>query len=572
VQDLNQFPHGVPRVIPPEEFFQAHQRLREADYRDHWLRDVALAKIQAYAQEQQRYRKETPQDEIYYLWALCLQVEILDYYEQHTQMQEVLEKDGTFLKNDLRASGILGTGYGLVSRPLMRQQLWLLILLAHSEYRLSNPKEAKQILEDVRDQLDTHFPLDKEKNPDEPSYGLRARIAYSLGQVLRHLSDPNARAEFIYAIWCTRQRLLAKTLKYGRSPEREQSYANYIVAKSFAFGLAWASFHNGELQRALGAASAGSALLESGNDPVHKAYAHVMYAQILSAKARPVRNSDFTPRDLDETIELLVPIAIHEDSPLTIVPKLLARARYVLANAYFLAHRLREAEQLARQVYDGKSPGRWRLECAALLVRILLVEDRIDDARRYSDTLLILTKEPTVTNAQRAEALLCHVEVLLQAYSQEKNPETGKAIEKALDEAANLTKDNPLLSSACVIERGRYYVRIKNKDKAQGELSTWEVMAGKIENGYIQQMGEDLRWEIARLDPRLIIEPEVLLDAGDHGKVDRMMRYWILLLMNSKYGPQFRKKASEFLDVAESTIDNWVKDTGFIPRNKKGPA
>jgi tetratricopeptide (TPR) repeat protein len=126
-------------------------------------------------------------------------------------------------------------------------------------------------------------------------------------------------------------------------------YANYIVAKAFSFGLAWASYQSGELQRALGAAAAGSALLETSNDLVHRAYAHVMYAQILAATIRPVRDGSRPPAELDEAISLLTPITTREKSPLTAVPKLLARAQYVLGHVYFLAGKYREAEELARR-------------------------------------------------------------------------------------------------------------------------------------------------------------------------------------------------------------------------------
>ena len=569
-----QYPHKKPHIEPPAEFFKTYERLREADYSDHWLLDTALDKIKAYAEQQKRFKTQSTQDEIYYLWALCLQAEILDYYERHEPMSDVLKEDGERLQKEMKA-GMLGAQYSDPSKPLVRQKLWLLVLFAHCKYRLYQPEDARQILQDVREQVNAHFPLEKKKQQNEPSYGLRARIAYSMGQVLRHLSDLHAREEFMQALYFTRQRLLAKTKKYGYCPEREQKYANYMVAKSFVFGLAWASFQGGELQRAMAAAAAGSSLLQSANDPVHRAYANVMYAQIMSAMAQPVRNNQAVPPGLTEAIALLEPLAHldpppREESPLVIVPKLLARARYVLANAYFMAGRLTEAEMLARQVYVGKSPGRWRLECAGLLIRILLLEGRIDEAQKFSQELQELAKQEIVTDAQRAEAYLSNVEVLLKKNGKAKDPKTDHLIEKELEKATKFAQGNPLLTAMCIAQRGRYYMRIRNKDKAHAELVLWETIAEKIENGYIKQMGIDLQEELGKIDFRLVIEPEEIQGKGDWKKVESQAKYWLLNVIYSIAKPgKFTETACEVFGVQPNTLATYMRHVGFkLPSNK----
>lgn len=620
--DVPRYLHLKATIEPPPEFLRAYERLREANYSDPWLLDTALPIIAAYANEQRHHHRNSPGDEICYLWALCLQAEILDYYEKHKQMRIVLETQGNRLKNDME-DGMLGAGHiaGPSTLLLRRQQLWLLVLYAHSKYRSNQPQEARQILEAVRRQVNIYFPLDRKKKPVEPSYGLRARIAYSLGQVLRHLSDLSAREEFMTAIYFARQRLLAKTEKYGYCPEREQKYATFIIAKSFVFGLAWASFQGGELKRALGAAAAGSALLESSNDPVHRAYAHAMHAQVLSAIARPVRDAGPVPSDLQEAIDLLEPLAdwrpgqknrtarvAAKPSPLRIVPKLLSRTRYVLANAYFAAGRLPDAEELAREVYDGKPPGRWRLECAALLVRILLVEKRIDEAETFSGKLLDMVKEKprskankesisdnqesgpgekarilaearneTVTDAQRAEAYLCHVDVLLRKATHVPEPKTDQLIEKQLEQAARLSEGRPLLIAMCIVQRGRYYMRLMEKDKAREQLALWDRIAGKIENGYIEQMGADFREDLAQLDDRLVIERNVVQGKGAWKEVEKKAMYWTFgaIYATAKPGKFTRNAREAFGGVAPNTLIKYMKKAGFRPpanRDRAKPA
>jgi hypothetical protein len=215
----NYFPHGKPKLTPPDEFFRAYELLREADYRDFWLRDTALATLEQYSKDQKPNKDKSQVDELYYLWCLCLQAEIRDYYEDYAKARQILEDEGKALKKQLRdnelgmpplvaqqgngARDLIESPGALPSqdaqKPLLRQQLWILILYAHCEYRSHKWDEARALLLEIRRQVDRHFPLD-ETNPDEPSYGLRARIAYSLGQVGRRLSDLGARSEFVSAI------------------------------------------------------------------------------------------------------------------------------------------------------------------------------------------------------------------------------------------------------------------------------------------------------------------------------------------------------------------------------------
>lgn len=116
------------------------------------------------------------------------------------------------------------------SKPLLRQQLWTLVFYAHCHYRAVRMQDAQTLLLGIRSCLDEHLPLDA-TNRDEPSYGIRARVCYSLGQVARQMSDVGkAREEFIGAITFTKKRLADKVRKAVNRRDLEQNHANYAFA------------------------------------------------------------------------------------------------------------------------------------------------------------------------------------------------------------------------------------------------------------------------------------------------------------------------------------------------------
>jgi tetratricopeptide (TPR) repeat protein len=584
------FPHGVPKIKPPEEFFEAHVRLREADYRGPWLRETGLKCIEKYATDQGHHKTKSTTDEIYYLWALCLQAEIYDYYGEYDEARGVLEIEGARLLQDMK-NKILGAQHeGLPSRPLLRQQLWALILWAHCHYRryrMPDLETAQQMLVDIRKQIEHYFPLGAGTKQEEPSFGLRARVCYSLGQVARQMSDLGAREEFISAICFTRKRLLAKTEKASDFLDREQKYANYIIAKAFSFGLAWASYQCGELQRALGAAAAGSALLRTTNDDVHASFAQVMYAQILSDTA-DVTSADGLER-IAEAIGVLEPLADQERSPLKTIPKFLGRAQYTLARVYFIAGRHKEAEKLTRDVSGAqKSGSRWHIECATLLVRLLLAQEKFKEACEQSNVLMELKENGT--DGQRMEALLCRAEVLMQSGSK-----SYGEIVTALQQAETLAQGNPLATAVCSLQRVRYYIVIGNKDLAREEMSKWDIRKHAIEHHYVFRLAEDVKRQLSAADHRLIILPEDLAPAihdgsfrrgdkngqkdrktrkkkvGAYGIVDRKAKEWLIRQLYARYGDRYLldENPDRFLGVTKTAVEDWQRKIKFNPMKEK---
>src|SRR5436305_12657265 len=104
------FPHGKPKIIPPGEFFKAYECLREADYRDFWLRDIALGRLKAYSSQQKAHKEESGEDELYYLWCLCLQAEIHDYDEAYPMARQMLAAEEDRLKRIMKKDDLGSLG------------------------------------------------------------------------------------------------------------------------------------------------------------------------------------------------------------------------------------------------------------------------------------------------------------------------------------------------------------------------------------------------------------------------------------------------------------------------------
>lgn len=565
----NPYPHGKPAIFPPQELFEASNRLRQAEYDEAWLRNEALPSIERYAAALKRHAANfKSEDEIYYLWALCLQAEIHDYYGDRKAALNVLIKDGQRLEQQL-PKGTLGYSVSReFSPPLMRQQLWTLVFYAHCHYRSVKMEDARALLKNINNYLDEHLPINP--NNKEPSYGLRARVAYSLGQVARQMSDVStARDQFILAIDFTKKRLTAKLGKPRTNRAREQTYANYIIAKAFVFGLAWASYHSGELQRGLAASAAGSAMLETTGDELHKAYAQVMYAQILTAQARPVGRGEDVPPELSHALDILEFLAEDPQSPLASFPKFRARAQYHLARALFTAGEYKRAEACARAVYDAEhstNADRWRLECASLLVRLLLKQERLEDARRQADQFMQLTEENNVSDNLCAEAWLCRAEVLMQAEIMVENQ-----VEKALAEAAALWKNNPLSLAVCTLQQARFFCLKKDVKSARHALSYWKARPANIEHGYVKELARNVTQEIVALEDVLEFTLQDLKDEQFAG-LEKRLREWSIQQLFEVYGPAYLQdeNVNELLGLSGRTVRYWKKQMNFNPRQKSG--
>ncbi len=520
MSDSRPYPYGIPRVPAPPELFESSKRLRQTRF-DSWLLDTAAPKLEKYAAALAATGKMGVVDEIYCLWSICLQAEIYDYFAKPEEAERVLRKVGGDLRKELREDEDLCfrdlLGPGEAAEALMRQRLWTLVFYAHSWYRLPDLKTAEEILVASREALEKRLRRKTALKPPAPSYGLQARIAYSLGQVYRQSGNvKSARAQFVKAIELTGKRLDVKTKKYRERGDaetqfQEQRYASYIVGKALSFGIAWAGFNTGELERARGTAAAGVTLLEICEDRVHHAYANVVYAQILRATTRPVTDGAEPSPELLEAETILRDLVDEKTSPLRVVPRFLSRARYEYARVQDLLGKYKEAETRAKQLYLAQREGdRWWIACGIFLCRLLLKQDCVAEARAYADEIErgALKLKSTVAPL-RAEILLNRASVMMQ-----QDDADFKAVDDAISEAEQLWRGNPLSTAVCYLQRARNHALHQEIEHAREFMAKWDACSSTIEHGAVLDLADRTRAQLSDLNPDFSACPADLKNLG----------------------------------------------------------
>lgn len=554
----------MPSVQIPQEVAQIRDRLREANYSGSWLLERGVPALQEFILELGSAGEYLLDAKVHRLWAQCLQAEILDYYARYKDALRALGDDGRNLAHALQRGELFKE-----KNKRLRQQLWTVCFYSHCYYRDGSYQKAGELLKLVRRELDSRLPIGRE----EPSFGLRARVAYSLGQVYRQMGNVAlARREFLSSVEFTRKRLEAKLEKY-KAPEsqsvrlREQKFANYVTAKVFSFGLTWAANNEGSLQRARGSAGAGFTLFLSTRDEVHTAYAKVMYAQILRSLAPPARATGSVSADLEEALVLLAPLSKPEDSPLRLVPRFLMRARYEYARALLLAGRVSEAESVAEDLHQkSEQQPRHFINSGVLLLRTQAEANRLSDAVKMSDNLVAKADARRLEGAILAEVNISRAELLM------KLPEVDfEQVDQCLTEAENLTRENPVSRAVCALHRARWRALQGHLDKATQQLRKWEQMGRAIENGLLRQMAKDISAEVEGLESVLRITPEDL-ERGDKldGVID-MVHRWAIGRLYSRFGEAYKdeQNVQDLLGYGRGAVTTWERKLNYFPGGKR---
>lgn len=554
----------MPSVQIPQEVARIRDRLREADYSGSWLLETGVPALRDFILQLKNAGEHLLGANVHRLWAQCLQAEILDYYARYDDALQALDDDGRKLARALQRRDLLGDK----DKPLLRQQLWTVSFYSHCYYRQGRYQKAEELLKLVRRELDTRLPVSQ----DEPSFGLRARVAYSLGQVYRQMGSVGpARREFLSSVEFTRKRLESKLEKYKAQEFhlvrlREQKFANYVTAKVFSFGLTWAANNEGSLQRARGSAGAGFTLFLSTRDEVHTAYAKVMYAQILRSLAPPTRATGSVSLDLQEALTLLAPLA-EPNSPLRLVPRFLMRARYEYARALLLAGRVCDAESVARDLHEkSQQQPRHFVNSGVLLLRTLSEANRLHDAVSVSDTLVAKAEDHRLEGAILAEVKISRAELLM------KLPEVDfEQVDQCLTEAENLARENPVSRAVCALHRARWRALQGHIDKATQELRKWEQMGKTIENGLLRQMAKEISTEVEGLESVLRITPEDLERGTKLDGVIDMVHRWAIGRLYSRFGEAYKdeQNVQDLLGYGKGAVTTWEKKLNYFPGGKR---
>ncbi|MBL8293515.1 MAG: hypothetical protein JNN08_16835 [Bryobacterales bacterium] len=552
----------MPSVQIPQEVARIRDRLREADYSGSWLLETGVPALRDFILQLKNAGEHLLGANVHRLWAQCLQAEILDYYARYDDALQVLEEDGRKLARALQRRDLLSDK----DKPLLRQQLWTVSFYSHCYYRQERYQKAEELLKLVRRELDTRLPVSQ----DEPSFGLRARVAYSLGQVYRQMGSVGpARREFLSSVEFTRKRLESKLEKHKDNHLvrlREQKFANYVTAKVFSFGLTWAANNEGSLQRARGSAGAGFTLFLSTRDEVHTAYAKVMYAQILRSLAPPTRATGSVSLDLQEALTLLAPLA-ELDSPLRLVPRFLMRARYEYARALLLAGRVSDAESVARDLHEkSQQQPRHFVNSGVLLLRTLSEANRLDDAVSVSDTLVAKAENHRLEGAILAEIKISRAELLMKLPAVDFDQ-----IDQCLSEAENLARENPVSRAVCALHRARWRALQGQIDKATQELRKWEQMGKTIENGLLRQMAKEISTQVEGLESVLRITPEDLERGTKLDGVIDMVHRWAIGRLYSRFGDAYKdeQNVQELLGYGKGAVTTWEKKLNYFPGGKR---
>ncbi|MBS1986101.1 MAG: hypothetical protein JST16_18215 [Bdellovibrionales bacterium] len=556
--------------------------MREASYSDPRLYPEGVHELDRFVHS--LHGSDNPDAPVYRLWALCLKSEILDYNAKYDDALKTVKEDGGAIEHQMRDAAAVDRKEG----RLTRQKLWVLCFYAHCFYRTSTTagyKRAMDLLALARKVLDSHFP----ESGLEPCFGLRARIAYSLGQVNRQMGLVTAaRKEFVTSVECTRKRLEAKLKKYSgpmneKTRLREQRFANFVTAKTFSFGLTWAANNEGALQRARGSAAAGLTMFLSTNDEVHKAYAKVMYAQILRSLSPPADSRLGVSPDLQEALQLLESVVKDPKTALRIVPQFFMRARYEYARALFLAGQLTEAEAETAEIYGADAAkDRHRVTAGALLIRILCSQGRTQNAVEVSDELYELinaggkgsvddvgrpNSNSTLDNPSKIEILLTRAETLMRLQA----PPFSQ-IDSCLQQARELSKENPVSLAVCALQRSRFYALQEQTEYAKRSLQEWEHLGKLIESGLLRQLALDIRAEIEALESDLTLRLSDLEAKGYRG-VEELVQRWAIRSLYAKFGADYLtdKHVQGFLGMSRENVRLWQKKLNYHPNPSSGP-
>ncbi len=519
-------------------------------------------------------------EEIDYWRGLCLRSEVSDYFGDYKAAKEVIGPAwGEWTK--LQAETPVA-----VDKAVLRQRLWAVLHLSHTEYRSHEYDRAKNMLGDCERALDRLLPLEREGQSEdgEPSYGLRSRIAYSKARIARELKElAEARLHYTEAIDLQYRRLAIKAAKYKDNPDarsREQSFSNYMVAKCMGFGLGWINLKTGELKRAHASIGVARALLQTTGDTLHRGYADLLYAHALRAEGK--RES------LEEAIGILTRLVQETFSG---HPRYRIRAHGELARAYYLMNLLEpeplKSEEARSRVKGGLQKAKhnirqlrrggnefWRVFAGILACRVRLAEARAtpaEDKERRSALERRAIRDAKYVRARakadrglQVSSLIALAEAYVQAAVKPEEERYWRDAEDCLNGAIALTgKGNILDAAVCRLFQARIAVRRLNAKAAKEAFDQWKEYAEIIESGFVHQLAEEVKKEVDSLESTFIL----LADGSiDHETCSSELRRWLLKQARRRLGPErFGEEAHKLLGVSRQTVFNWRRDLDCYP-------
>jgi len=571
---MNVSTHDNPRMVdrsrkkPPagSPLQRAYGRLQAGDYQPEVL-DMARALCQ-------KKVNQGSIDDLEVVTAVNFIAEVFDYHGLYEDAREVVRPHGAAIRTVVEAlieSPEWARGQSPESEWLWRARIYLLLNLAHTHYRDEKYQTALDILEVAKRGLDTLDPIDGKK-PE--SFRPRWRVYYRIGQTQRQLNRfQEAHTYFALAIDQASTRLSQKAPRGGQSDGDDSDgsigynfrVAHWAVAKCLVLGLGWLQSAKGHPDEAIPLITAGRTLLYNTHDWVHLAYADLLKAAAMRAKAGP------NPRELDDVIRILLEVYEkfspkenhHGHQPYRL------RTAFQLAHAYHYRRDTTMAKQYVQEVIDGPHDRgartqRWNVQALTLLSRI---ERDSKDPRDRSRSLktaqrALKAAEDSGQDWCKADALIACGEAQFEA-SLGESESTGAAAARAIavahwNEANRLSEDNPERMAACCLHLARAAAAEGKVEEAEHHWSVWaDKLAGQVKSAWVHDHSKVVKAELLR--SRMLV-----IDANDglnYKQLNAKLQQFLLARASVQAGGNL-KKLAELLGVSRQTIYEWKKAIG----------
>lgn len=453
-----------------------HARLRAADFgRDLLPQAVDLERAWS-------HDRQSRDDELRYLQARCVVTEIFDYFGDYGRARRAIEADGDKVRELLLR---IPASTAPLELRLWKRRIWVLISYAHAVYRTGDYEACLKLLRECQGALEI---LD---GPEPRSFGTRARLQYSLGQVYRQLNDlESAEAAFLQAMKDAddRLRLHIEDDPTAANAEAESKLANWAIAKCVTFGLGWIRYTRGQISSAEPLISVGRTLLRGTKDSLHTTYADLLYGSIQRARA------GMDPDRLKKAVQILEKARYTFGKWRHTVYA--ARAAYELSLAFLQLRdpaRAREGMLEVRKAAAERNDRRWLCNSRIVESRILREEGSADKA--------LETAQLAVRDAEFARERLCHIdaliacgEAILASVAARQQPvKMGREFNEAqryFEEALSLASasNNAKVKAICYVHLARMFAQAREYSRAHAALRRYEALKKEVESGFVHDI------------------------------------------------------------------------------------
>jgi tetratricopeptide (TPR) repeat protein len=493
---------------------------------------------------EQLFERPRDLDDLICLGSLWRISEIYDRLGFYGDARRVLENEGPQLLGRLEKALTNPENRDITiakqDRMLWRERLWVLFQFSQCSYRLHEYSKAKAILVSCR-----RFLFDKplRHSAEFPCNRTLARLYFLLGQNYRQLYEyDEAEKAFVQALaWVNRS-------LHGNIDESHQQQAQQSIARIQAFGLGWIIYARGDLQRASPFLLTGRALLASSPDKLHEGYANLVLGCMRRSEAGyNVTQLDEAKRTLETALRVFKDFE-HKTYE--------ARTQYELALCHLYwakseSQHYVEADQhmeAARVIATASGDRRWLSNLKVVESRCQRRRGQCEKAEQAAnEALRLATVDPPLIFCQ-IEAWIARGEALLE---QKRIQEARTDFEQALKAGAQ----NRKTSAVSYLLICKSYTLEEDRTKAEEYFREWEKLKGEIANALVQDMAQEVRANLDRLERDFTVSRSVV-DLNFEKKANALRKFLV-----KQAGLRCKddvKQMAELLGTSPQTVYNWL--------------